>query len=61
MRISGVATAVVYGVMLLVASLPGAVFLVLAWFRRTRHPHQLEPLPSWQVAAVAQPDGVPRA
>ena len=57
----GVATAVVYGVMLLVASLPGAVFLVLAWFRRTRHPDQLEPLPQWQVAAVAQPDGAPRA
>ena len=32
----GVATAVVYGVMVLVASLPGAAFLVLAWFRRTR-------------------------
>ena len=30
----GVATAVVYGVMVLVASLPGAAFLVLAWFRR---------------------------
>jgi uncharacterized membrane protein YbhN (UPF0104 family) len=29
----GVATAVVYGVMVLVASLPGAVVLVLAWFR----------------------------
>ena len=57
----GVATAVVYGVMLLVASLPGAVFLVLAWFRRTRHPQQLEPSPSWQVPVVAQPDGAPRA
>ena len=32
----GVATAVVYGVMVLVASLPGAAFLVVAWFRRTR-------------------------
>ena len=32
----GVATAVVYGVMVLVASLPGAAVLVLAWFRRTR-------------------------
>lgn len=30
----GVATAVVYGVMMLVASLPGAVVLVVAWFRR---------------------------
>ena len=34
----GVATAVVYGVMVLVASLPGAVVLVVAWFRRTRLP-----------------------
>jgi uncharacterized membrane protein YbhN (UPF0104 family) len=29
----GVATAVVYGVMVLVASLPGALVLVVAWFR----------------------------
>jgi hypothetical protein len=34
----GVATAVVYGVMTLVASLPGAAVLVVAWFRRTRPP-----------------------
>ena len=34
----GVATAVVYGVMVLVASLPGAAVLVVAWFRRTRAP-----------------------
>ena len=39
----GVATAVVYGVMVLVASLPGALVLVAAWVPR---------------AAVAQPDGV---
>jgi uncharacterized membrane protein YbhN (UPF0104 family) len=32
----GVATAVVYGVMMLVASLPGAAVLVVAWFRRTQ-------------------------
>jgi glycosyltransferase 2 family protein len=32
----GVATAVVYGVMVLVACLPGAAVLVVAWFRRTR-------------------------
>ena len=30
----GVTTAVVYGVMVLVASLPGAVVLLVAWFRR---------------------------
>jgi glycosyltransferase 2 family protein len=39
----GVATAVVYGVMVLVASLPGAAVLVLAWFRRTRLPVRTEP------------------
>jgi uncharacterized membrane protein YbhN (UPF0104 family) len=32
----GVATAVAYGVMVVVASLPGAAVLVLAWFRRNR-------------------------
>lgn len=32
----GVATAVVYGVMVLVASLPGAAVLLVAWFRGTR-------------------------
>jgi len=36
----GVATAVVYGVMALAASLPGAAVLVVAWFRRTRLPWQ---------------------
>jgi glycosyltransferase 2 family protein len=39
----GVATGVVYGVMVLVASLPGAVVLVLAWFRRSRPPRRTEP------------------
>jgi hypothetical protein len=34
----GVATAVVFGVMVLVASLPGAAVLLVAWFRRTRLP-----------------------
>jgi glycosyltransferase 2 family protein len=32
----GVTTAVIYGVMVLVASLPGAAVLVVTWFRRTR-------------------------
>jgi uncharacterized membrane protein YbhN (UPF0104 family) len=32
----GVATAVVYGVLVLVASLPGAAVLVVAWLRRNR-------------------------
>jgi hypothetical protein len=34
----GVAAAVVYGVMVLVASLPGAAVLVMAWFRRSHPP-----------------------
>jgi glycosyltransferase 2 family protein len=40
----GIATAVVYGVMILVATLPGAAVLVLAWFRRARTPARKEPL-----------------
>jgi hypothetical protein len=38
----GVATAVVYGVMVLVASLPGAVVLVVGWFRRIRPAQRTE-------------------
>jgi glycosyltransferase 2 family protein len=38
----GVATAVVYGVMVFVASLPGAAVLVAAWVRRTRPAPWLE-------------------
>jgi uncharacterized membrane protein YbhN (UPF0104 family) len=37
----GVAVAVAYGVMVLFASLPGAVVLVAAWVRRTRLPGRL--------------------
>jgi glycosyltransferase 2 family protein len=39
----GVAAAVGYGVMVLVACLPGAVVLVVAWFRGTRAPKPTEP------------------
>jgi uncharacterized membrane protein YbhN (UPF0104 family) len=39
----GVTTAVVYGVMVLVASLPGAVVLVVAWFRSNRSPVRRRP------------------
>jgi glycosyltransferase 2 family protein len=39
----GVAAAVVYGVMILVATLPGAVVLVVAWFRRNPPPQPAEP------------------
>jgi uncharacterized membrane protein YbhN (UPF0104 family) len=43
----GVATAVVYGVMVLVASLPGAAFLVVEWLRRRQ----------WRVPGAVRPDG----
>jgi glycosyltransferase 2 family protein len=39
----GVTAAVVYGVMVLVASLPGAAVLVVAWFRRTNFRRGTEP------------------
>ena len=38
----GVATGVVYGVMVLVASLPGAAVLVVSWSRRIRPPQRRE-------------------
>jgi hypothetical protein len=56
----GVATAVVYGVMVLVASLPGAAFLVLAWLRRTPAQSRLEPPPPWRARVGARSDGAPR-
>jgi hypothetical protein len=34
---------VVYGVMVFVASLPGAGVLLVAWFRRIRLPERAEP------------------
>jgi glycosyltransferase 2 family protein len=39
----GVTTGVVYAVMMLVASLPGAAVLVVAWFRRPRPSQPTEP------------------
>jgi hypothetical protein len=36
-------TAVAYGILVLVASLPGAAVLVVAWFRSTRPPGRQEP------------------
>jgi hypothetical protein len=53
----GVATAVVYGVMVFVASLPGAAVLVAAWVRRTRSgPWLRRPLPGG-VGILGRPDG----
>jgi uncharacterized membrane protein YbhN (UPF0104 family) len=56
----GVATAVVYGVMVFVASLPGAIFLLLAWLHRTPAFGQPEPPLAWRVPAW-RPDGAPDA
>ncbi len=39
----GVTTAVVYGVMVFVACLPGAAVLLVAWFRRIRLPQRSQP------------------
>jgi glycosyltransferase 2 family protein len=38
----GVATAVIYGIMVLVASLPGSAVLVVAWLRRLRPPERTD-------------------
>jgi hypothetical protein len=53
----GVATAVVYGVMVFVASLPGAVVLVVAWVRRTRSAPSLEPPLPGRLRVLARRDG----
>jgi hypothetical protein len=57
----GVATAVAYGVMVFVASLPGAAVLVAAWVRRTRSkPWLARPLPDRPGIVVRRygaPDG----
>ena len=39
----GVATAVVYGILVLIASLPGAAVLVVSWSRRIRPPERTKP------------------
>jgi glycosyltransferase 2 family protein len=46
----GVAAAVLYGVMVLVASLPGAAVLIVAWFRRPGRPVRT-PAPAARAAA----------
>jgi uncharacterized membrane protein YbhN (UPF0104 family) len=57
----GVATAVVFGVMVFVASLPGAVVLVVAWAHRGRGPEQPETAPLRRPQAAVRPDRVPHA
>jgi hypothetical protein len=56
----GVSTAVVFGVMVLIASLPGAAVLVVAWFRRSRHLARTQPpLRCVSAGATARPDDYP--
>jgi hypothetical protein len=56
----GVATAVVYGVMVLVAYLPGAGVLIVAWLHRdTRGPASTDP-PRWRPPGTASPEGAAR-
>jgi hypothetical protein len=57
----GVATAVAYGIMLLVASLPGAAFLVLGWFRRNRLERRPDVSRRSRVKVAVRPDGTPHA
>jgi uncharacterized membrane protein YbhN (UPF0104 family) len=58
----GVATAVVYGVMVFAATLPGAAVLVAAWVRRTRSAPPLErPLLPRGLGFLARKDGAPDA
>jgi hypothetical protein len=57
----GVATAVVYGVMVFAASLPGAAVLVVDWVRRTPSAPSLEQ-PAGRVLRVpARPEAAPDA
>jgi uncharacterized membrane protein YbhN (UPF0104 family) len=52
----GVATAVAYGVMVLVAALPGAVVLVAVWLRRARPAVRRDPLPA-RIRVVNRSEG----
>jgi glycosyltransferase 2 family protein len=56
----GVATAVVYGVMVLVANLPGAVVLIAEWLRRDTRGHHPAAAPRRRPPATARPDGAAR-
>jgi uncharacterized membrane protein YbhN (UPF0104 family) len=56
---SGVATAVVFGVMLFAASLPGALVLLAGQRRRSRARQRSEPALAWRVPVAARQDGAP--
>jgi uncharacterized membrane protein YbhN (UPF0104 family) len=52
----GVATAVVYGIMVLVASLPGALVLVVAWLQPRRAEGLADVPLSWRMRLDGRPD-----
>ncbi len=54
----GVATAVVFGVMVFVASLPGAVVLMVAWLHRSPLPGRSGPTLAGRSADVVRAEGV---
>jgi hypothetical protein len=53
----GVVTAVVYGVMVLAASLPGAVLLVVGWLRTGTDGRHAEPVAAPGPRAASEPQG----
>jgi uncharacterized membrane protein YbhN (UPF0104 family) len=56
----GVATAAAYGIMVLVANLPGACIVIVAWLHRdSRDPDRAGP-PRWRPPAAASPEGAAR-
>jgi uncharacterized membrane protein YbhN (UPF0104 family) len=57
----GVATAVVFGVLMSVSSLPGVVFLAVPWLRRDRHTEPPEPRISFRERVATARDGAARA
>jgi uncharacterized membrane protein YbhN (UPF0104 family) len=56
----GIATAVVYGVMALVATLPGAVVLITDWLQRQFRRPEPAAATLWRAPATASPQGVAR-
>ncbi len=57
----GVAVSVVYGVMALVATLPGAVVLLAGWLRRAHcRPAQLKAVPVWHVPTAIRSERAAR-
>jgi uncharacterized membrane protein YbhN (UPF0104 family) len=56
----GISTAVVYGVMALVATLPGAAVLITDWLHSRSGRPEPTAAPSWRAPAAASPQGAAR-